>query len=64
MLLQGWTFAIRLGAEGRFPNRPYGNAMWGPHLFVLFVSGGSCLELIRFGNRIREGLIDFVPEID
>ena len=36
----------------------------GAHLFVLFVSGGSCLELIRFGNRIREGLIDFVPEID
>ena len=40
------------------------NDMWGSHLFVSFVSGGSCLELIRSGNRIREGLIDFVPEID
>ena len=27
-------------------------------------SGGSCLELIRSGNRIGAGLIDFVPEVD
>ncbi len=48
------------GGSAALPNRHDGET----HLFVLFVSGGSCLELIRFGNRIRAGLIDFVPEID
>ena len=32
-------------------------------LFYSF-AGVLCLELIRFGNRIRARLIDFVPEID
>ena len=30
----------------------------------MFVSGGPCLELIRFGNRIGTHLIVSMPEID
>ena len=70
--MHGWSVAVEVGVEGLFPNRPYGNDVWGAEgmtrrgdsFICLIRFGGSCLELIRFGNRIGEGLIDFVPEID
>ncbi len=58
----GWERYAALGMA--WGERGGNDTTGGPHLFVLFVSGGSCLELIRFGNRIGAGLIDFVPEID
>ena len=49
MLLHEWSVAAEVGAEGRFPNRSYGNDGWERYAALgMTRRGDSVIGLIRF----------------